>query len=483
MQLVKLITPKRIKVLQSLPFGRSIPYVVFVVLFFGAFCPAYTQDNSPYSRYGIGDIVPPTHILNRGMGGISAGYTDRFSINFNNPASYSAFQSIRETKNKKQILGRAILDLGINFDNRTLREPKPSVAQKFVAKNALFSYLQVGVALKNNWGLSFGLRPVSRISYKLIRNERLTDPVTGLPIDSASTRFEGTGGAFLPTIGTGFSIIDRVTKNGPLKLSVGLNFGYMFGSTDYSVKRSLINDTVNYYQANYETKTTFGKSFFNGGLQFKIPINKKISLTFGAYGNLNDKLSASKDALRETFRFDAVNGDVRLDSVSDEKNIKGKIVYPASYTIGFVLEKEFALKEPGWLFGVDFSRQNWDNYRFYGQSDSVRSNWELRVGTQLRPAPKKNYFSNVSYRLGFFTGPDYIRVQNKLSHYGISFGLGLPIANSRSSYVSINQYTLINLAFEYGKRGNNDNLLKESLFRFSLGFSLSDLWFSKRKYE
>ena len=34
------------------------------------------QENSPYSRYGLGDLLPSQSILNRGMGGISAGYVD-----------------------------------------------------------------------------------------------------------------------------------------------------------------------------------------------------------------------------------------------------------------------------------------------------------------------------------------------------------------------------------------------------------------------
>ena len=37
------------------------------------------QDNSPYSRYGIGDLVPQTNIFTRGMGGLSAAYIDNFS--------------------------------------------------------------------------------------------------------------------------------------------------------------------------------------------------------------------------------------------------------------------------------------------------------------------------------------------------------------------------------------------------------------------
>lgn len=474
MQLAKSITPKKIKTLH-------VCHLAFVVLFFCGFSPARSQDNSPYSRYGIGDLVPPTHIISRGMGGISAAYNDLLSINLNNPASYSSFQTLMEPKAKKKIVsGRAILDLGLNFENRTLQEPS-STAPKFTASNALFSYVQIGMPLKNNWGLSFGLRPVSRISYKMIRNEKkLVDPLTGLPIDSASTRFEGDGGAYLASLGTGFNVFHRNSSNGEEKLSVGINGGYLFGKKDYSAKRSIFNDTFSYYQANYETKTNFGSLYFNAGAQYKVPLNKTVSLTLGAYGNWNQKLNASQDILRETFVFDPNQGDLRLDSISDQKNIKGKIIYPASYTFGFVTEKIPVGTEGGWLLGIDFTQQNWDKYRFYGQSDLVQNKWELRVGGQLRPAPKRNYFSNVSYRAGFFAGPDYIKVGKNLSQFGGSFGLGLPIPTSRQSP---NQATLINLAFEYSKRGNNNNLLKESLFRLSVGFSLSDFWFIKKKYD
>jgi hypothetical protein len=82
--------------------------------------------------------------------------------------------------------------------------------------------------------------------------------------------------------------------------------------------------------------------------------------------------------------------------------------------------------------------------------------------------------------LGFFTGPDYINLGEKLSRYGASLGLGLPLTRNRQAP---NQLTFINVGLEFSKRGNNNNLLKENLFRLSLGFSLSDIWFIKRKYE
>src|SRR5688500_6333303 len=81
------------------------------------------QENSPYSRYGLGNTVPNTNVVNRGMGGVSAAFADPFSVNFNNPASYSAFQAQLEQGSKKLQYGRVLLDAGINIENKALREP------------------------------------------------------------------------------------------------------------------------------------------------------------------------------------------------------------------------------------------------------------------------------------------------------------------------------------------------------------------------
>ena len=111
------------------------------------------QDNSPYSRYGLGDLAPATNITSRGMGSISAGYADVISINFNNPASYSQFQAFIEQRSKKVSGGRVILDVGMNFDNRTL--VAPNTTNRFTSADAYFSYLQVGLPIKKKLGLEF----------------------------------------------------------------------------------------------------------------------------------------------------------------------------------------------------------------------------------------------------------------------------------------------------------------------------------------
>ena len=57
--------------------------------------PAFSQDNSPWSRYGLGDITPSSNIVSRGMGHAAAAYSDFQTINFVNPASYSRFGAQR----------------------------------------------------------------------------------------------------------------------------------------------------------------------------------------------------------------------------------------------------------------------------------------------------------------------------------------------------------------------------------------------------
>jgi hypothetical protein len=439
---------------------------------FAAFNFLNAQDNSPYSRYGLGDLTPNTNIVNRGMGSFSAAYSDPLSINFNNPASYSAFLSYFRDKAKKASSGRVLFDVGMNFDNHSLREG--SAAEKFTSSNALFSYMQIGIPLKNNWGLSFGLRQLSKISYKIDRFERLNDPVTGAPIDSSLTEFSGDGGTFLATAGTGFAI-----KN----FSFGVNLGYLFGKKEYATKRDFLNDTVAYNSSEHNTKTSFGDVYANAGVQYKMDLSKKLLLRLGAYGNLKQNINAEQDILRQTF-VRSQTGDTQLDSVFEQKGVKGKIVYPAGYGLGFVFETRPDMqhgKYGGWLLGLDFVRNNWNDYRFYGVSDSVQNSWELRLGGQVTPEPTKNYFSNVKYRAGLIIARDYIHVENKLPVWGLSFGMGLPIANY--SNLARNQASIVNLSFEYTKRGNNNNLLKENIFRVSVGLSLTDLWFVRSKYE
>ena len=475
MLLVKSITPKKIN---RLSYGSYI--ITIILLTFVS--PVFSQDNSPYTRYGLGDIVPNTNITSRAMGGITAAVDPYgLTINYNNPASYARFMVDKEPNSKSRIkAGRAVLDVGINFDSRTLREPNNPT--KFSINNILFSQLQVGMPVSQKLGISFGLRPITRIVYNIAHFERLYDPNTGANIDSALTQYQGEGGTYLAAFGAGYKILD----NKKSLLSIGFNAGYLFGEKDYSTRRTFINDSVEYYRANFEDKTTLGNYYVDAGIQYRATLNedKRTFLSVGAFGSFKNVLEGTKEEIRETYIADPTFGNVQLDSVSIRRGIKGDVIYPATFTVGFVLEK-FATfnKSGGYLIGVDFQTSKWGDYTSFGQKDSVRDKWEVRVGGEMRPKGGKNYFSNVAYRAGFFFGPDYIKVKESLPLFGFSFGMALPLENQGRRYGSFNQATVINLAFEYIKRGNDDNLLRENLFRVSLGLSLSDFWFLKRKYD
>ncbi len=440
------------------------------------FITVKAQDNSPYSRYGIGDLHSNTTVLNRGMGGVSAAYSDQLSVNFSNPASYSSLFSMLEGKSKKSAYSRILLDIGLNLDSRTLHETDNP--EKFNVSNAFFSYLQMGIPLKKNWGFTFGLRPISSISYKVRRFERLKDPFTGLPIDSAVTDFTGEGGSFLVNTGTGYAI---------KKFSFGINAGYLFGKKDYSSKRLLINDSVEYNRSNHQTKTTFGNLFFSGGLQYRVNLNtaKTTYIQVGLFGNTKHTLNSRTDKIRETYFRVADGGEFRLDSVSEQLDIKGTIIYPASFGGGIIMERLADDKKGGLLVGIDFIHNGWDDYRENNLRDAVKNNWQLKIGTQFKPTTKNAQYKNfMAYRAGLILGTSYVQLNKKLPEFGISAGVSLPVANLKDAARRFRtQYTVVNISVEYLKRGTKENLLREDLFRLSAGFTLSDLWFTKRKYD
>lgn len=411
------------------------------------------NENSPYSRYGLGDMVPTQNILNRGMGGVSAAYYDFNTINFANPASYGRLQA-------------TTLDFGVELSNRTLRANNP--ARKYSNYSPNISYIQLGFPLKKGggWGLNLGLRPLTRINYKLAQSSREYLGTVGDTFN-ISTIYEGSGGSYEAYIGTGVAI----TRD----LSLGVNFGYLFGSKDYSTRKAVADSLYYNYKSNHETKTSYGGVLLNAGLQYTARLDKKHWLRFGLYGNLQHTLNANKDYVAETFEYNSNTGATdSIDVAYREKDVKGKIIYPASFGAGVLFDKLGK-----WQIGVDYTQQKWNEYRYYGSKDSVQDAWTMKIGAQLTPSGGKNYWNFVSYRAGFSFGQDYIKVNNDLPTWTVSVGAGFPMR--KPAYT--NQFSVINTVFEFGRRGDNTSLVRESFFRIGIGLSLSDIWFQKYKYD
>jgi len=426
------------------------------------------QENSPYSRYGLGDIATNQHTAARGMGGMTAAFTDGQAVNTNNPASYANIKLVT-------------YDLGFMLDNRTLKSTNPEGS--FSSTNLTPSYITLAFPInaKKGMGMVIGVKPYTRVNYSILQNTRVTG------IDSLQYLYEGNGG--LNQIFVGFA---KRWKS----LSLGINGGYLFGKKETSTKTLFANDTVQYYKSLTNTNTTYGKLFFNVGLQYEATFNKKLTastgvttssfLRLGAMGSIKQNMNAVTDRQVETFAFNTAGGTVRLDSITSQKELEGTIVLPASYTIGIMYGNNISTKLGAydrWMFGVEYSATQWTQFRYYGLQDKVANAWMFRTGTQYTPDAlnSKSFFGRSTYRLGFYTGQDYINADgNKLKVSAITMGLGF---NLRKFRAYDNQFTLINTSLELGKRGSAKNNLTENFVKVSLGLSLSDVWFIKRKYD
>ena len=438
---------------------------------------ASAQENSPYSRYGMGDVVPNQNIVSRSMGGISAAFIDSVgfipynilngilyfpssSINLSNPASLGS-------------LNTTIFDVGGEVDVRTLKNNNSP--QKYKATNTLISYLQLGfpvtpkrmLAKGNHINIAFGLRPVTRINYKILADKNLVG------IDSVSTLYEGTGGISQANFSTGVKI-----KN----FSFGASTGYAFGNRQNSTKLILKNsDSARYMQSNTQADARFGGFFLTLGAQYGIRLKNKNVLRLGVSTNLQQNLKAKRDNINETFVYDNNGSTIGIDTVTNVLNQKGTISLPSTYTAGFTYTTKH------WIFGADVDYAQWSKYRYFGASDAVQNNTTVHMGAQYFPADpttlSTKYWRFVKYRAGLYFGNDYVKINNEnRPDYGLTLGASLPLTSFQR--LRVGEFVTFNTGLEIGQHGNKQSLgLREGIFRVHFGISMSATWFQKSKYN
>ena len=102
--------------------GYRQTLLVFLLMMLSGATIAQNNTNSPYTRYGYGQLADQGSGNSKAMGGIAYGLRDKYQVNFANPASYTAIDSLT-----------FIFDGGIslqntNFSNGTISKmPKTPV--------------------------------------------------------------------------------------------------------------------------------------------------------------------------------------------------------------------------------------------------------------------------------------------------------------------------------------------------------------------
>ena len=125
---------------------------------------AQNNTNSPYTRYGYGDLSDQNFGNSKAMGGIAFGLRDGAQINPLNPASYTAIDSLT-----------FLFEGGVSLQNMNIS----GGGVKLNAKNSSFDYLAMQFRLHRRLAMSIGLLPFSNVGYTVSDTQTATDPATG----------------------------------------------------------------------------------------------------------------------------------------------------------------------------------------------------------------------------------------------------------------------------------------------------------------
>ena len=417
--------------------------ILIISLTFLLSIPAFGQKNiySTYSRYGIGELVKQGYGSNIGYGAISSGLRVDDVINYSNPASYTA-----------QDTNSFIFDLGVSANTSMQR----SSDAKINRTTAGFDHVAIGFPIIRWWKSSIGLVPLSHVGYNV------KNTTTSNDLDQIVNEYEGTGGVRQFYIGNGFSLGEH--------LSVGFNYFYLFGNTNYRSASYLPQDPYS-GQFQKEFVNVLSGSRFQLGLQYNWNIFSDYNMTLGATYDLPADLKVERDQKFFSFyQYSDSEGVLRqdtIDQVSSSSDFTSQ--YPSGYRAGFTLQN------PKLIVGADFKYQNWSDVNEF---DNLNDSYSMQAGLEYTPDRQalRNYFKRVNYRLGGYYKQSYLTINNQdLKDYGITFGLGIPLKYNKTKF---------NVAVQLGRRGTTDqNLIEENYAIINFNITFYDFWFIQQKYQ
>lgn len=422
--------------------------VISVVVLLLACCisstlKSQTRISSPYSRYGIGSLNQITNARTLGMGGVDQALASSLYINFNNPATYTSF------RNKSFVFNG-----GLRTQQTTLKTKDKSEESNYTS----LGYLEFGTPITKWMGASFGLIPYSNVGYNIIDKQVLDE------IGAVNYSYEGSGGINQFYLGTGFSLTDH--------LSVGVNAIYYFGKMNFT-RSSSFPDSSNYLDIRITDRQSPGDIGWNFGLHYKKNLGEDHSISLGASYGMQNSIKAKRDYLVESLRSSSDLITSVQDTIRFNEGNKGNIILPSNFGIGFTYSKKGI-----WQISGDFKYSNWENYKAFGNEDSLQNSFRGALGFEFSPKSTtvSGYWKKLYYRLGVNYHQSYLQLrETQISKYGMSFGLGFPVPKSAST---------IDLGIEFGQMGTTDNnLIKENYIKVSLGLSIFERWFRQRKYN
>lgn len=402
---------------------------------------AQNNTNSPYTRYGYGDLSDQSFGNSKAMGGIAFGLRDGAQINPLNPASYTAIDSLT-----------FLFEGGVSLQNMNIS----GGGVKLNAKNSSFDYLAMQFRLHPRIAMSIGLLPFSNVGYS-VSDSKVDNGV------SQTRSFTGDGGLHQLYGGIGV----KVLKN----LSLGVNASYFWG--DITRTRTIIypatSESYSYIQQMGVSISDYKLDF---GAQYTLDFDKKHSMTIGAVFSPKHKLNNDYTVTTQV-------------STTNSNNLDATLELPNTFGVGFTYNYDKRL-----TVGLDYSLQQWSKTKFDVNTpdEAVREDFKetytycdrhkISVGAEYIPnLMGRSYLSHIKYRLGAYYTTPYYKIGGKEAtrEYGVTAGFGLPVPRSRSILSVSGQFVRIS--------GQEAAFVNENIFRVSIGLTFNERWFFKRRVE
>lgn len=409
--------------------------IVVVSIFMATFSWAQDNTSSPYSYYGLGETKFRGTQDTKAMGDLNI-VGDSIHLNLMNPASYSRLK-----------LTTFAIGGTSNFNKLQ------TATENEKAQRTTLDYLGVGLPL-GKFGVSFGLTPYSAVGYKIQDNSPET-----------LRNYNGEGTINKVFIGTSYNF----TKN----LSFGVNLNYSFGDINTESVEFVTDPLIIVGSRERNNSNVKGVSF-NTGFLYNTKINKNLEFYSSLTYSPEAKLS-SENSRNIAIVYYTING---TEIVAEDEDIavnNTKPVIPSKFSFGAGIGSS-----KKWLIGTEITFT--ENSKLINRFDDYTTNYGFENSTKISVGgfyiPKydsfSSYLSRVVYRAGFrYENTGLVLNNESINDYGMTFGLGLPVGISN-----------IDLGFEFGKKGTTSNgLIEENYFNVSVGLSLNDIWFKKRKID
>lgn len=418
---------------------RKKAYKLLVILMLIAINSIGQTAQSPYSALGIGDIIQPQLVSHRGMGIASVAYPSNKSFNLLNPA----FLGIRDYY--------TTFEIGFTGERRTIASD--SLNQK--NGNGNLNYIGLAFPIKRGrWGSGFGLVPYSYVNYNIISQNTINGS------EGASyMNFKGNGGMNSIFWSNGVNFFKT--------LALGVKISYLSGSR---VDETIINiNQPNSYNSALHERSKYNDFSLSFGGAYWLKTGERSTLFVAGIYELETMINTK---VEEKLERRQVGTDVVL-STDTVTNLKGNIVLPAKIGVGITYTKGSK-----WMASTDLLIQDWSTYRnFEGQTGLLYKSYRAGLGFEIIPdaSSVNSYFNRMTYRFGgFYEITPYEINSDQIINFGINFGVSLPAG----------QASLVNFGFQFGQRGGSlETAIVENYVRLSLGFSISDIWFYRRKIE